>query len=336
MFFSGITGHESVYKELLKDVLANRLYGSFLFTGPKGIGKSLVAKRLAKYVSCLGDQDDTCTCSGCLRYPQGEDTMMIEAGESGSIKLSDVQEVSDFLEGRSRSGGPRIVVVDDADVLTHAAASSFLKILETDRMDWVVIFVSSSPENVIPTIVSRSQVIEFSSLGREEVLSILKERKSSGKNFDALAACTPYLSKSLFECADEYGKASDLAFKFLKALISSKESALVSILSLCEKEVGKDGVALMVECLMILLDDLLKIRLSASREVRFRKDMESLQELSEKLDEVTILAVQNMLKIELQNHLKGFSSPIELNMVSVCAKAKHYVKQCLSKREGTK
>jgi DNA polymerase-3 subunit delta' len=324
MYFSGIVGHEEIKKTLLPEVTSDEFYGSFVFTGPKGIGKALIAKRLAKYSACLGDRDDQCACSSCLRYPDSEDIKFIDAQGSLSIKLSALEDLEEFLDGYSRSGGPRFVVVDEAEKLTIAAASLFLKILESKDRSWAVIFVTGDIDSMMPTVVSRSQKIEFKDLSKEEIKEILKMNKVSTSGIGALASHTSYLSKSLLSHPETYSKANEMAFKLIKALVSTKESALFSVLDMGKKEIeDKNSVHFIIECLILALDDLLKIRLGASREVKNSKKMDFLKEISERIDEQTILAIQNQMKSALKESVEGLGSPIESRFSLCLSKAKH-------------
>ena len=318
MFFTGVVGHGAALGRLKGLALSRRPGGAYLLSGPKGVGKFKIAECVARYITCLGSKDDTCTCTNCLRYPEVEDVLVFR-NQGGSVKSADLDGLSDFFDGRSRFGGPRVLLVDDADRMTPAAANGLLKLLESEAEGWLVLLTSSRPDLIAPTVTSRMQRIHVGSLSREEVKEALSLRGISGGNYDALAGASIYLAESLLSNPEAYSKSLDMSFKFLGYLRSGRQAKILSLLASHEKEHGEVGLLMLAECLLLVINDVLKVRLGASREVTNRRKMESLQEIADAVEDKPLLAVENLLKKSITEYRSGASSPLRYLMVHASA-----------------
>src|SRR5438067_196476 len=148
MPFRAITGHRPVRELLARATARGTLPPSLIFAGPEGVGKRLTATALAQALNCErpipygslktedGKQDaghDACgECAACKRIARGvhADVLVIEPGETGSIKLDQVREAIDRAAYRPFEGRRRLVVVDQADAMVDVAQEALLKTLE--------------------------------------------------------------------------------------------------------------------------------------------------------------------------------------------------------------
>ncbi len=163
-----IVGHKSQVEQLRKAIESKRLPNAYLFVGPEGVGKRLVADSLALSMACLNNKGtwDACDeCPGCMKSTNGNhpDQLLIEpSGEN--IKIDQIRELQSNLRFHPMESARKIVVVDDADRMTEAAANSLLKVLEEPPDMTHFVLVSSMPHRLLPTIRSRCQTIPFSPL----------------------------------------------------------------------------------------------------------------------------------------------------------------------------
>lgn len=178
MAFQEIIGHQTVI-ELLKRALANqRVSHAYLFVGPQGVGKEATAVQLARALNCLERADDACgECRSCRKYLSGNhpDFKMIRPVEN-SISIEQIRELQKDIVYKPYESRWKIYIIDDADQMTLEAANSLLKTLEEPPHYAVIIMVSDRKDSILPTILSRCQVLPFHKLSRDEVKSFLLSR----------------------------------------------------------------------------------------------------------------------------------------------------------------
>ncbi|MBT3182264.1 MAG: DNA polymerase III subunit delta', partial [Deltaproteobacteria bacterium] len=163
-----IIGHKSQIEQLRKAIESKRLPNAYLFVGPKGVGKRLVADCLALSLACLNNKGTwgACgECAGCIKSTNGNhpDQLLVEpSGEN--IKIDQIRELQSDLRFHSMESAKKIAIVDDADRMTESASNSLLKVLEEPPESTHFVLVSSMSHGLLPTIRSRSQAISFSPL----------------------------------------------------------------------------------------------------------------------------------------------------------------------------
>lgn len=164
-----------------------RLGGSYLFSGPEGIGKSLVAGELAKLINCYDNKSgDSCgRCGSCVKIDKGfhPDVHWVSVNAYGanavedagdSIKIEQVRQLKKDIYLRPYEAKIKTFIMDDADKLTLEAANALLKILEEPPRDSLIILVTSKPQLLPETIVSRCQRLKFAALGKDTLREALK------------------------------------------------------------------------------------------------------------------------------------------------------------------
>jgi DNA polymerase-3 subunit delta' len=192
--FRSIVGHRRILTLLSRAIAQDSLPPALIFAGPVGIGKRRTADALARAVNCPtpvvdattaplheGDEPivlarDACgTCAACRRIDRGvhPDVIVIEPGESGSIKIEPVRDVIDRAAYRPFEARRRVVIFDQADAMQAPAQSALLKTLEEPPSASVFILVTSLPDALLPTVLSRCPRIRFSPLTPQEVAQAL-------------------------------------------------------------------------------------------------------------------------------------------------------------------
>jgi DNA polymerase III subunit delta' len=187
--FRDIFGHRRVVLLLSRAVARGSVPPSLLFAGPEGVGKRRVAIALAETLNCLqpttgdGLERDACgTCAACRRIARGThpDVIVLEPGDSGTIKIDPVREIIDRAQYRPFEGRRRAVIVDHADALTDDAQSALLKILEEPPSGSVFLLVTSSPDALLSTVRSRCPRLRFGPLSPGEIADALKRDHEYG------------------------------------------------------------------------------------------------------------------------------------------------------------
>lgn len=185
MPFRGITGHRSTLRLLVRAIEHDTLPPSQLFTGPRGIGKQRSARAVAETLNCpqpISSADfevDACgTCPSCQRIARNvhADVLLVEPGESGSIKVEQVRDVIERSAFRPFEGRRRVVIVDQADAMVGAAQNALLKTLEEPPSGSVFILISAISDLLLPTVRSRCPTVRFGPLTNPEVVEVLIEQ----------------------------------------------------------------------------------------------------------------------------------------------------------------
>src|SRR3972149_4121718 len=200
MFFTSIIGHEFQKQALRRAALENRVSHAYLFFGPDGVGKKLVAIELARVLNCIHLNDriagekletNTCDCISCKKIKKGihPDVFLIEYGGIKDIKVDQIrEEVEDRLYFKPFEGRFKVAIVDEAHRMNLNAQNAFLKTLEEPPSDSVIILITSQPQVLLPTIRSRCQLFEFKPLSQDVIVEEIIKRKKLSHDEAILAA----------------------------------------------------------------------------------------------------------------------------------------------------
>lgn len=222
MSFKNILGQDRPVSILKSYIGKSALDGSYLFSGPEGIGKKLVAKTLAKAVNCVDEGIDSCdVCLSCLKIDRNEhpDVFMIdcdtpvfsgsnidEKADSDALKIGHIRQLQKDISLRPYEGRKKVFIIDAAHKLTGDASNAFLKILEEPVKNSIIILITSKPFLLLKTVISRCRSLKFSGLPRKELKELIK--KDYGLDNDT-AHFLAYFSEGKQGCAVSF-KDADL------------------------------------------------------------------------------------------------------------------------------
>jgi DNA polymerase-3 subunit delta' len=193
MSFKDIKGQDKPIQILKNYIEQLHLQGSYLFVGPQGIGKKLVAKTLAKTANCLNKTSDSCdACASCLKIEKNQhpDVYLIDAAtainiddaqnksssvDSEAIKIDQIRQLQKEISLKPYEGRAKVFIIDNAHNLTAEASNAFLKTLEEPPKDSLIILVTDKPALLFKTIISRCKILKFSSFKRKELEDLLKK-----------------------------------------------------------------------------------------------------------------------------------------------------------------
>jgi DNA polymerase-3 subunit delta' len=206
MAWQGIEGHDDVAARFIVAEARGRIAGSYLFTGPPGVGKGAFAGALARALVCLDPKPGLVACGACSSCAQAsagshpDIDIVAKPDDKSSIPLAfligeDAQRMRDGLCWRIRLrpavGARKVAIILDADTLSVEAANCLLKTLEEPPPGAVIMLVGTGPERQLPTIRSRCQLIRFGALATGIVQRLLTdelERAGDETNPEAIAA----------------------------------------------------------------------------------------------------------------------------------------------------
>jgi DNA polymerase III subunit delta' len=221
MPFRDLTGHRRVLELMAAAAVRATLPPSLIFAGPEGIGKRQAAIALAQFVNCPAPAGlDACgVCASCSRIGRGvhPDVLMIEPGETGSIRIEQVRDAIDRSAYRPFEGKRRVVIVDDADAMVPEAQNAMLKTLEEPPSGSTFVLVTARPDLLLPTVRSRCQRLRFGTLAPSEIAAVLEKRHeySAAEAHAAAAAADGSIGRALEGSSDEYTEAREAAAALL-------------------------------------------------------------------------------------------------------------------------
>jgi DNA polymerase-3 subunit gamma/tau len=168
--FSDVKDQEEVVRALRNAVRDDRVGHAYLFSGPRGTGKTSTARILAKALNCVDLQDgEPCgVCESCVAIDAGTSYDVQELDAASNNKVEEVRE----LISRVALGSPgrtKVYILDEVHMLTAAASAALLKTLEEPPDHVVFVLATTDPQKVLPTIRSRTQHYEFRLLGAEDL-----------------------------------------------------------------------------------------------------------------------------------------------------------------------
>jgi DNA polymerase-3 subunit delta' len=196
--FAGIVGHPRA-KELLSRALAHdTVHTGYLFSGPAGVGKHLVAEEFVRAYLCASGQEGPCgECASCREARAGThpDRIVVAPEEKKkSISIDQVRLLGEWLSQSPLAGARKAAILDPADALRPEAANALLKTLEEPPAGRVIVLVATRPGALPPTVRSRCQQVSFGSLSDDEVAEVLRRNSwpaQSARQAAALAEGSP-------------------------------------------------------------------------------------------------------------------------------------------------
>ncbi len=185
--FEEVVGQEHVTRTLRNAIQSGRIAHAFLFTGPRGVGKTTIARLLAKAFNCEnGPTPDPCnSCSNCKEITIGSSLDVLEIDGASHTGVDNVRDITEGVQYRPAKSRFRVVIIDEAHMLSNAAFNALLKTLEEPPEHVKFIFATTEVHKILQTILSRCQRYDFKRIPLRELIKQLTTlAEHEGFSFD--------------------------------------------------------------------------------------------------------------------------------------------------------
>jgi len=174
--FDDVIGQSHVVQTLVNSIATKRIAQAYLFSGTRGVGKTTVARILAKALNCERGQTGTpCSaCSNCLEIAQGTSVDVMEIDGASNTSVDDVREIRENVKFAAFRGKYRVYIIDEVHMLSNSAFNALLKTLEEPPPHVVFIFATTEIHKIPATILSRCQHYNFRRIARTEIVERLR------------------------------------------------------------------------------------------------------------------------------------------------------------------
>ena len=181
--FSEVVGQEHIKRSLQNAIRYNRLPHALLFSGPKGVGKTTMARILAKALNCeRGPSIEPCNkCISCKEIDLGNSIDVQEIDGASNRRINEVREIRENVKYRPSRGRYKVYIIDEVHMLTEEAFNALLKTLEEPPPHVIFVFATTEPHKVPPTIVSRCQRFPFHRISSSIICHRISEIASAEK-----------------------------------------------------------------------------------------------------------------------------------------------------------
>lgn len=194
-----IIGHNLIISKLMQIVETRNISHAYIFEGPSGVGKFLVAKKFAQMIMCSSPASGKACglCESCLTFENSPDFNVVSSEDNKIIKVDQIREMSSNIVLKPVSSSRKVVIINDGELMNESAQNALLKILEEPPEFATIIIITEDKDKLLPTIRSRAIYFKFLPLSDIELKSyfnnaddlIIKFARGSIGKFIELSNC---------------------------------------------------------------------------------------------------------------------------------------------------
>lgn len=175
--FKSVVGQQALTHTLKAAIDSKRLAHAYLFCGPRGVGKTSCARIFAKTINCLSPTADgeACNeCESCRAFNEQRSYNIVELDAASNNSVDDIRNLIEQVQIPPQIGTYRVFIIDEVHMLSTAAFNAFLKTLEEPPAHAIFILATTEKQKIIPTILSRCQIYDFSRITINDMVEQLK------------------------------------------------------------------------------------------------------------------------------------------------------------------
>lgn len=173
--FDEVIGQTHITQTLKNALVTDRIGHAYLFTGPRGTGKTSTARLLAKAVNCLSSTDRPCgECTICQAIAEGRLMDLIEIDAASNTSVDDIRDLRDKIDFRPSEAKVKFYIIDEVHMLSKSAFNALLKTLEEPPPHVIFVLATTEPDRIPATIISRCQRFDFRRISATDVAARLR------------------------------------------------------------------------------------------------------------------------------------------------------------------
>jgi DNA polymerase III subunit gamma/tau len=176
--FNTVVGQAHITITLKNAITNNQLAHAFLFTGPRGVGKTTCARILAKTINCENQtkEGEACnTCNSCVSFDAGNSLNIHELDAASNNSVDDIRTLTEQVRFAPQAGKYKVYIIDEVHMLSAQAFNAFLKTLEEPPPYAIFILATTEKHKILPTILSRCQIFDFKRITNADTVEHLQE-----------------------------------------------------------------------------------------------------------------------------------------------------------------